>query len=118
VTIPVTPSNTGSGPSNSPPPPASNPQSHPQSHPQEAVENTETTLLPSLFQLELDAFLLESYIKLDSGGTDQGESASALDRQILGLWSAIIANPLINSSLGLYALQEGIALAQPSGGKK
>ena len=111
VTIPQTPSKTGGGGStSSPPSPAVNPLV--------ALSNTLTALLPSLFQLELDGFLLGTYLHLASSGNGQGVSASSLNARIMELWSAISANPLTHTPFGLYVLQLGFAQAQSSGSKK
>ncbi|MGH7222494.1 MAG: fibronectin type III domain-containing protein [Gemmataceae bacterium] len=107
VTIPPPPSNNGGGSTSSLPSPAANSSA--------AMSNTRTALLPSLVQLELDVILLMTYLNFAS--SDSGEDASALflNAQIRQWWSAITANPLVKTPLGLYALLQGFAQAQSSG---
>jgi hypothetical protein len=65
-------------------------------------------LFQALFQLEVDAFLLAVY---SSGGTTSTD-------QVAPLLAALEANPLFNTQLGDYAIEQGFALGQPTTTKK
>ncbi len=99
--------------------PLPSPSPHPADPPATTTAlNASSNLFSSLFQLELDGFLLVTYLKLASSNNGKSDSESSLDAQVFALWAAIQANPLYNTSLGNYALAQGVTLAQSSAGKK
>lgn len=91
--------------------------SSPASNPVAAILNSVTAVLPSLIQLEMDAYLLVAYLNLASSGADVGPLASMLNARIESLWSAIASDPLVRTPLGLYALEQAFSQAQSSNKK-